>query len=227
MKPIIGIIGRPDTVNDTAMIKVNDKCRRAVISCGGIPILVLPTQIANYSKCYPDQIERLTDINKKDLIDVLNLCDGIIMPGGAKIFEYDRFICEYCINTNKPVLGICLGMQIMSYYNSDYSLLENDEGGFNHNRKDLYAHDVFVKPNTKLSLITDSNKFKVNSRHNYHVDTIGEYIVSATSNDGLIEAIEYPYNDFNIGVQWHVEDLVDEEINNKKIFAKFIDSSRI
>ncbi len=226
MKPVIGIVGRPDIVDDTSMIKVNDKCRRAVILSGGIPLLILPTQDVDYYKSFVDEIGKLNNDDKKDLIKILDLCDGIIMPGGVNVFEHDRFICNYCIIRNKPVLGICLGMQIMSYYDSEYSLLENDEGGFNHNQKDKMVHEVIIKPNTKLSNIVKDNKFIVNSKHKYHVSRIGEYIVSAISHDGLIEAIEYPHNDFNIGVQWHPEDLVKDEINNKKIFVKFINSSK-
>lgn len=218
VKPIIGIVGRPDSFNNTTMIKVNDSYRNAIISCGGIPILILPTQTIKYGSSYPRQILSMTDENKRDLVEVLNLCDGIIMPGGKEIFEYDRFICDYCIRCNKPVLGICLGMQIMSYYNREYSLLENDEGGLNHSNN---IHNISIKPDTLLHMIINRTNIMVNSRHKYHCDSIGDYIVSALSQDGLIEAIEYPYNTFNIGVEWHPEDLIND-VSNRNILIEFI-----
>lgn len=42
-KPIIGIIGRPDIVNDNdEVICVWEKTRKAIVRKGGIPLLVLP-----------------------------------------------------------------------------------------------------------------------------------------------------------------------------------------
>jgi gamma-glutamyl-gamma-aminobutyrate hydrolase PuuD len=224
MKPIIGIIGRSDSKDDISMIKVNDNIRKSIISCGGIPLLILPTQLEDYSNTYPRDMNKMTYDNKFDLVKQLELCDGIIMPGGKEIFEYDRFVCEYCICANKPILGICLGMQVMSYYNREYSLMENDEGGLNHSSKERYAHSVYIYPNTKLFSIVKASRFMVNSRHKFHADSIGNYIVCATSPDGLIEAIEYPYNLFNIGVEWHPEDLMDDEYN-RRIFKALINNS--
>lgn len=46
--------------------------------------------------------------------------------------------------------------------------------------------------------------------------------VSAESEDGLIEAIEFPNKKFALGVQWHPEDLFDTDENMFKIFRAFI-----
>ena len=89
-KPLVGIVARKvDNI-----YKVNENVVKKIIKCGGIPILILPT-------------------NSKDLLNVLNICDGIVMPGGSDIYEYDRFICKYATENDVPILGICLGMQIM------------------------------------------------------------------------------------------------------------------
>jgi gamma-glutamyl-gamma-aminobutyrate hydrolase PuuD len=224
MKPIIGIIGRPDSKDNVSMIKVNDNVRKAIISCGGIPLLILPTQLEDYSNTYPRDMKCMSYDEKFNLIKQLELCDGIVMPGGKEIFEYDRFICEYCICSDVPILGICLGMQVMSYYNREYSLMENDEGGLNHSSNEKYAHSVYIYPNTKLFNIMKINRLMVNSRHKFHADSIGDYKVCATAPDGIIEAIEFPYNTFNVGVQWHPEDLVDD-VYNKRIMESFIKAS--
>lgn len=42
------------------------------------------------------------------------MCNGIVMPGGCKIYYYDKFIAKYAIENDIPVLGICLGMQILA-----------------------------------------------------------------------------------------------------------------
>lgn len=214
MKPIIGIVGR----YEHSSIKVNDEVRMAVIKGGGIPLLILPTQNI---KC-----NTLMSIEEKeDLTKEIKLCDGIIMPGGNKDFEYDRFICEYAIENNIPILGICLGMQIMSYYNAYYSLEENDEGGLNHNQKNLkYVHSITTKKGTILNKILGNN-INVNSRHNYHIMKRNGYVVNAISEDGLVEGIENPSNTFNIGVQWHPESMIDYDESEFNLIKKFIEVS--
>ena len=72
-KPIIGIVGRK---TDT-YIKVNNNIVNAIIKSGGIPILILP----------------IDDIEK-----VLKICNGIVMPGGTDIYDYDKYICRYANN---------------------------------------------------------------------------------------------------------------------------------
>ena len=191
-KPIIGVVGR----KIDNYFKINESVKNAIEKCGGIPFLILPNE---------------------NIDEVLELCDGIIMPGGTDIYDYDKYICEYCIKNDKPVLGICLGMQIMACINNDY-LVKNE---FNH-------HGTYHKINTKKGSIINKviGDTIVNSRHNEHVTNVDEYIVTATSEDGYIEAIEYPNKRFNIGVQWHPEDMLDD-IKEYNLIKMFIDSCKL
>lgn len=178
-KPIIGIVGRGvDNYH-----KVNDNVFKKVIKCGGVPILILPT-------------------SNEDLNIILKICDGIIMPGGTDIYDYDKYICKYCINNDIPILGICLGMQIMANLNEDNLKKVSNHQGVSH----------------KITTIKDSildkllNNKIVNSRHNECIINSKEYKVSALSEDKIIEGIEHPKNRFNVGVQWHPEDLSDDSL---------------
>ena len=62
----------------------------------------------------------------------------------------------------------------------------------------------------------------VNSFHNYHVSENHIYKISAYSEDGLIEAMEFPSTTFNIGVQWHPEISYDFDGDSRKIIDYFI-----
>ena len=44
---------------------------------------------------------------------VIDICDGIIFPGGKYVREVDHQMMRYAYEKDKPTLGICLGMQIM------------------------------------------------------------------------------------------------------------------
>lgn len=217
MRPIIGIIGRNDmSYLNKSTICVFDNYRKAVINSGGNPILILPPQQVDYYNLSQKDIKKLSDIEKQMIIDQLNLCSGIIMPGGVKRFEYDDFICEYCNKKNIPLLGICMGMQIMCNYNNDNKNIKITEHF-------EVTHKVKINKNSKLYKILNKTNINVNSLHNYKVLNSGSYKVSATCGD-VIEAIEKE-NPFNMGFQWHPEKNYDTDLASKKIFDAFIKSS--
>lgn len=188
-KPIIGIVGR----RNEEFTKVNNSIINAIIKSGGIPILILPT-------------------SNEDLMSVLKLCKGIVMPGGFNIYDYDKFICNYAIEYDIPILGICLGMQIMA---DSIELNKNNHNGNTHKIKTLKSSII-------NRIIGDSY---VNSRHDYHVTNAGNYKITAYSEDGYIESIEYPNKKFIIGVQWHPEDMIDYDSKQFDLLKKFIEAT--
>ena len=72
MKPIIGIVGRCQNNDGYSLIGVVDQLRNAVIKCGGIPILILPTQLIEYDNIKEDTPNKLTEEEKEDLIRQIN-----------------------------------------------------------------------------------------------------------------------------------------------------------
>lgn len=223
-KPIIGIVGRYELLSegdDTIMII--DEYRRAVIYAGGIPFEILPVQNQKYSLDKNIRINNMSDEEKEDLIKILKMCDGIIIPGGRRIFEYDIFIAKYVIENNILVLGICLGMQTLAISGCENKrILFPIENGINHRTKDKFVHNVTINKDTFLYNIVKSETFKVNSKHNCNIIEANKFDIVGYSEDGIIEAIEYKNNDFAIGVQWHPEMLIDESEEARKIFKEFI-----
>lgn len=232
-KPIIGIVGRPDiTKDEDLIISVGENYRKAVIKKGGLPLLILPPQDIKYEEFRPRDAIRLTDEEKKDLIIMINMCDGIIMPGGHKWYEYDEFICNYAIDHNIPLLGICMGMQLMGKIDNIKSNLIGDttfknDTSLNHDQKEQqYVHKVNIDKNSFLGKIIQKDMIEVNSRHNYHIKNANLFKVVAYSEDGLIEAIELPSNNFALGIQWHPEKMIEYDENADKIFDEFIKKTK-
>ena len=64
-----------------------------------------------------DSSLKLNDKNKQHLLNQIKDIDGFILPGGEKISDVDLFIIDYCYKNNVPLLGICLGMQVMEEKN--------------------------------------------------------------------------------------------------------------
>ena len=202
---------------------MNEIYRQTVIKYGGNPIVIMPPQDINYTMIkYGDQDE-LTNTEKEMIIEQIKFCDGILMTGGFKINKFDRFISEYATDNDIPLLGICLGMQIMANYKQDLWIEKNDSF-IEHRVEEGLVHSVTLDKESILYDIIKEDKFMVNSRHYYHVLPNKYYDVVATSDDNYIEAIEMKNKKFNIGVQWHPENMEDE--TSKKLFKKYIDTCK-
>ena len=150
--------------------------------------------------------------------NVLSLCDGIIIPGGVKIYPYHFKILNYAINHNIPVLGICMGNQVIGLY-SVGSKTEDDLVRVDKHFGNDITHNInIIKDSILYKLFGD--KLIVNSRHNYMVEEVLEpFKVSAYSDDKVIEGIEYiDDNHFIIGVQFHPEDMD----NTEKLYNYFL-----
>lgn len=226
MKPLIGVIGRVEYPGGTGHIIIKETIRRSIVKAGGNPICILLPQDIDYTNArYLDQ-EDLTKEEKEMLLKQINLCDGILMPGGFKTNKAERFILDYLIENNKKVLCICLGMQLLASYGFDSLSNElNSEKGINHKQDDVdYVHEVTLDKSSKLYKIIGKEKFMVNSRHKYHIIPNDKYMITSLSDDNIIESIEFTDKDYIIGVQWHPEDLDDEV--SKKIFESFINSCK-
>ena len=52
--------------------------------------------------------------------EALDKCSGFLLMGGHRITENHYKVIEYCIKNNKPLLGICNGMQAIVLYSRLY-----------------------------------------------------------------------------------------------------------
>lgn len=114
-RPVIGIIGRADLTNEEdSVICIYDKCRRSLIQMGALPLLIVPPQNVEYAKVKPKDTPPLTDVEHSLLKEYVDRCDGLFIPGGYMWRSYDFFICNYALEKNMPILGVCMGMQLLS-----------------------------------------------------------------------------------------------------------------
>lgn len=210
MFPLIGVSAR--LTNDRYTLN-QDYCD-ALQAAGATVILILP-----------DTPERLREV-------LLGL-DGILIPGGgdidpnyydqsnshstivsSEIDELDLSLCELAMELHLPLFGICRGLQIINVAMGG-SLIQDirdrnpkslDHTFSAHNRQPQNAHEVSLRTDTKLSGLL-GERCSVNSYHHQAIDKVAEgLLVSALSDDGIIEAVE---GTDILAVQWHPERMQD------------------
>lgn len=154
---------------------------------------------------YDIEIICIPIINKiSSIYQILDTCDGVILPGGDDILDKDIQIIDYLYKEDIPTFGICLGMQEMAFYKNGSLDVLNDAKHYN------TIHNITIYPNSILFKIFKNNKIVVNSIHNSIVVKTN-LSVSAISEDNIIEAIEDKSKKFFLGVQWHPERMKVEE----------------
>lgn len=145
-------------------------------------------------------------------------------------------LTKWAIEDGKPVLGLCRGLQVINVAqggslwqdlsSQNPSFAKHDYFPTTGFGRDHLAHEVDLLPGTRLQTLLDLPRVHVNSMHHQGIKRLGESLVaSATSADGLIEAVEGEGDAFLVGVQWHPE--VFEMVNphTRDLFGGFIRAS--
>ena len=238
-KPIIGILGAGmKTMDDKSAFGTVESYKNAIVDLGGIPIMLMTTQSGNVGDMKASDAPKLTHDNYEDMVRQVNLCDGILLPGGNRIYPYDTDVVRYCLEIDKPILGICLGMQNLACVDTSRNVRDitedipsdeySDEYIAHGDASQRYVHSIKINKNTLLYKFVKKEEIEVNSRHVHRVkNQLDDAIVSATAPDGTIEAIEFPNKRFAVGVQFHPESLYKYDENMKNIIKAFIYASAI
>ncbi len=212
---IVGIVGKPITNKESLWKKekITDDFREIIIKNGGIAIGVLPTNI-NYN-------EDMSIEEKEKLNYILNMCDGFILQGGWETGKHEIYVAKYAIKNDIPIIGTCCGMNNLLFSQNDTVQEKRDES---HNIYDKdYRHDIYIEKNSNLyKLLGNKDKVKVNSIHNVMIkdSNVNHFEIVAHDKDDFVEAIELKNKRFCLGLKWHPEIMIEEEMQN--IFKQFI-----
>lgn len=130
--------------------------------------------------------------------------------------DFELAIARRALERDLPLLAICRGAQVLNVA-AGGTLVQDIpsavETTLPHTveKPDAVAHHVNVTEGSRLAqalgpAVDESRSCLVNSRHHQSVGRVGASLeVSATSEDGVVEAIERPGASFCLGVQWHPE----------------------
>lgn len=230
-KPLIAIIPQLDA--ETGLWRTLPAYMESVTASGGVPVMIPMTGDASV------------------LSDYVSLCDGFLFTGGQDVnpqvygredggkcgpFAPLRDACESTLaklvaETDKPVLGICRGIQILNaaFGGTLVQDLPSERPSKIHHAQQVPGDQMThgVQLSEPLSTLLGVTEMQVNSLHHQAVDAVAPgFRVCAVATDGTVEGIYHPGKPYFRAVQWHPERtfLVDE--NSRVIFADFIRACR-
>jgi putative glutamine amidotransferase len=134
-----------------------------------------------------------------------------------------------------PVLCICRGLQLLNVCRGGTLVQDiptQVRGAVEHRQTEpggLATHDVRVEAGSAVARLlgagAGAGDVRVNSFHHQAVDRLGDGLRAVGwAPDGVIEAIEDPSHPFLVGVQWHIESLVDDP-HQRGLLVAFIDAA--
>lgn len=224
MRPLVGITTDLITTSPDGPLKAAAALAyaRCVAACAGTPLLLPPIL---------------------DLADEhLARCDALVLTGGddprtepfgvpthpkATPVHPDRQAYEMRLlsvlraeRPDLPVLGVCLGMQMMALSAGgrlDQHMPDTRPGAARHWKAD---HPIVTEPGR--SLVPGG---VVHSHHRQAVEDPGCLRVEARADDGVIEALADPSRRFYLGVQWHPERTASDPLG-AALFQQLIAAAR-
>jgi putative glutamine amidotransferase len=134
-------------------------------------------------------------------------------------------LLEEALTRGLPVLAICRGMQLFNVARGG-SLVQHIAATDLHrvypDDRGAPAHEVAIAEDSKLARALGTTRAFVNSRHHQAVDRVGDgLVVTARSDDGMIEALELPGSPYALAVQWHPEDQAPRDSVQRRLFQSF------
>jgi len=228
MNPLIGItVDNKANTSESGTYELAICYTRCVAGAGGTPILL------------PHEPQRVQEY--------LELCHGLLLTGGGdpttEQFGQPTDTRARCIDPQRqqfelallegaaqknvfPVLGVCLGMQLMALhanglinqYLPDTITNPHLHDGNNAHAITFLVHDSVLKPSSGMVI----------SSHRQAIADPGNMRTVATAEDGIIEAIDLPDKTFYLGVQWHPERDVQNQWPklNLQLIHSFVDAAR-
>jgi putative glutamine amidotransferase len=229
MKPVIGVMPLVDEKKDSLWMLPG--YMDGISAAGGIPLMFPVTE------------------DGEEIAQLLDMVDGILLTGGHDVdpaiygeeplddsvvpcVQRDRMeseVLRQALEKDMPVIGICRGIQFLNAYLGGtlyQDLPKQRPTNVEHHQTPPYdqpVHKVSLTEEGSLFKLLNEETLSVNSYHHQAVKELAEGLkIMATSEDGLVEAVEMPAKRFVWAVQWHPEFAYKTDDNCMKIFIEFV-----
>lgn len=234
-RPIIGLTPVYKRKQDTDVYhcRLDIRYIRCVEQAGGVPLILPLTK------------------GRAFLRDTLPLLDGLILTGGDDLppesygesvhphtrpmeperFAFESELIRQWLRTNRPTLGICLGIQFVNVLlgGTLWQDIPTDLPHAQPHRQEGKGDaliEVAIGPDTRLRKVLRGNRFIVAASHHQAVRNLGRGLVpAACSDDGIIMAAETEDpGRYLLLVQWHPERL-EEDRYTRRLFRSLVQAA--
>jgi len=190
---------------------------RAVEEAGGIPVVVPPLAPGAIGPLV-SQLAGICLSGGPDLDPAAYEAEpapelGVVEPA---LDAFELAVASTADRLGLPILGICRGCQALNIARGGtlhQHLPAITDGSVTHRQTESgheTTHTVRIEHGSQLAGIVGDGELDVNSFHHQAVDRLGRGLRAvAWAPDGVIEGIEDAGPALYLGVQWHVETLVE------------------
>ncbi len=205
-----------------------------VEAAGGQPVLLPPSRTAG-PRCDQRSGADTTAGSAHGFERVVAALDGLVLTGGGDL-EAGRYgrradphndganpnrddlelgLVQAALAVDMPVLAVCRGLQVLNVaLGGDLVQHLSEPAGSAHRPRPGAFGPVRVttEPSSAVRRLVGESAEVWCSHHQAIGSLAPGLVVTATSTDGVIEAVELPGHRFVLGVQWHPEEVGDARL---------------
>lgn len=146
-------------------------------------------------------------------------------------------LLRHALDRGLPVFAVCRGIQILNVACGGtlyQDVTAQVPAALKHDyfptpdrpARDYLAHDVTVKPGSRIGRLLGDGVVPVNSMHHQAIKDLAPGLApTAFAPDGIIEGVEGTTGQYLIAVQWHPEELTETHPGQKRLFTSFIEAA--
>ena len=148
-------------------------------------------------------------------------------------------LLQHAMARQLPVLAVCRGIQILNVACGGtlyQDVTAQVPAALKHDffptpekpSRNYLAHDITVKPGSRLRHILGDAVVPVNSMHHQAIKDLAPHLVAtAYAPDGIIEGVEGTDTQYLIAVQWHPEELTETQPCMARLFTTFTQAASV
>lgn len=229
-RPLIGItsvykVDRKD--ESAASASVDFAYVQAVAENGGVPVVLPTIDGEEILRRYVEELDALVLIGGADIPPAAygQRPHKMVKVMPQQRYSFERKLISLWLDSGKPVLGVCLGMQFTNVVSGGTMIqdIPSQVGTKVVHRGDDVYHRVEIEPDSLLAQILGTDTVFVYSNHHQAVKDVGRGLKAiARSEDGVIEAMERTDGGFGLFVQWHPESMTKDTTHRDAIYGALI-----
>lgn len=226
-----------------------------VLQANGLPYYAAyPPNVAALEKAGALPVLIPNGISHNTLRDIYEQLDAVLLPGGGDVDpviygaekhpatanidpmrdDTEIMLARWAAEDDRPLFGICRGHQVINVAFGGTLIQDipsQCETTIAHDAANTLprshrVHPVTIDASSRLAGIVGKSSVVVNSWHHQSVQQPAPSArVIAYAPDGVVEGLEFPDKRFALSVQWHPEDLPDDE-SAQALFKAFVDAAR-